>query len=87
MISLARKNASKQSLKPPHVSFVHASLTEPLPIKSDSIDCILSNCVVNLLPMSGKASLFKEIYRVLKPGGRIVLDDASTILQHPMTVL
>ncbi|EPQ54352.1 NAD P-binding protein [Gloeophyllum trabeum ATCC 11539] len=75
MISLARRNAAKQGLQPPQVSFVQASLTEALPIISDSIDCILSNCVINLLPNSGKVALMKEAARVLKPGGRIVFHD------------
>lgn len=77
MISLARRNAVKKGLHPPQVAFVQAALAESLPIASNSIDCILSNCVVNLLPLSGKANLLKETHRVLKPGGRIVLDDVS----------
>jgi arsenite methyltransferase len=75
MISLARKNAVNKGLNPPHVAFVEALLTEALPIESNSVDCVLSNCVINLLPMEGKASLLKEVHRILKPGGRVVLDD------------
>ncbi|KAF9045091.1 S-adenosyl-L-methionine-dependent methyltransferase [Panaeolus papilionaceus] len=75
MIELARRNAAQKDLKPPQVAFVQASLTEPLPLESNSVDCILSNCVLNLLPHDGKVSLLKEVFRVLKPGGRIVLDD------------
>jgi len=75
MIDRARSNAAKQGLHPPRVAFVHAALTEPLPIASASIDCVISNCVVNLLPPAGKSSLLKEVSRVLKPGGRVVFDD------------
>lgn len=75
MISLARNNAVKKGLNPPHVAFVESLLTEALPIESNSVDCVLSNCVINLLPMEGKASLLKEVHRILKPGGRVVLDD------------
>lgn len=81
MIKRARKNARQQKLYPPQVAFVHAKLTDPLPIASDSIDCVLSNCVINLLPPAGKAHVMQEVNRVLKPGGRFVLDDVS---DHPI---
>jgi arsenite methyltransferase len=80
MIARARKNASNKSLETPQVAFVQCLLTEPLPIRSGTIDCILSNCVINLLPLPGKASLLQETFKVLKPGGRIVLDDVSAPL-------
>lgn len=80
MIALARKNAGKEGLKPPQVSFVQASLVEPLPIESESVDCILSNCVINLLPSEEKGKLFKEMHRILKKGGRVVLDDVSIFI-------
>ena len=79
MIARARSNATAKGLKPPQVAFVKALLTEPLPIESNSVDCILSNCVVNLLPPEGKASLLKEVTRILKPGGRVVLDDVRSL--------
>lgn len=85
MIKLARKNAREQDLRPPRVAFIQAGLTEPLPIASNSIDCILSNCVINLLPLDGKACLLKEVHRVLKPGGRLFADDVGTLIVNTET--
>ncbi|KIJ60212.1 hypothetical protein HYDPIDRAFT_117481 [Hydnomerulius pinastri MD-312] len=56
MLALARRNAANKGLKPPQVAFVKAVLTEDLPIQSNSIDCVLSNCAINLLPTEGKRS-------------------------------
>lgn len=75
MIDLARRNAKAKGIKPPHVAFVQASFTKELPIEPSSVDCVLSNCVLNLVPGNLKAALLKDVYRVLKPGGRVHLSD------------
>jgi len=82
MIALARKNAAEKGLKTPQVKFAKAFLTEPLPIESNSVDCVLSNCVINLLPPEGQRLLLKEVNRILKPGGRVVLDEVRAPLRH-----
>ena len=47
---------------------------QPL-IESDSIDCVVSNCVLNLVRQQDRHQLFAEIFRVLKKGGRAVISD------------
>lgn len=60
---------------------IRGGIFESLPVKDESVDIVISNGVLNLSP--DKIQVFKEIYRVLKPGGRIYL--ADVILQRELT--
>ena len=57
---------------------------ENMPVESNSIDRVLSNCVINLVP--DKLKSFQEIYRVLKPGGSFVISDTVSIGNIPQSV-
>lgn len=70
MIDKARKNASQYEYE--NVEFRHGDI-EDLPIESNTVDVIISNCVINLAP--DKSKVFKEAYRVLKNTGRMYVSD------------
>jgi SAM-dependent methyltransferase len=80
---LERARAGQQKLGLTNVEF-HQSTIDRLPLPDNSVDCVISNCVINLVP--DKLAVFHEIMRVLKPGGRVALSDIALKQELPATV-
>ena len=70
MIEKARKNANKRGYN--NVKFLEGDI-EQMPLPDNTADIVVSNCVLNLLPAKNK--IFKEVYRVLRPGGHFCISD------------
>jgi len=81
MIQQARANAKELSLE--NVEFRLGEM-EHMPIESDSVDIVISNCVINLSP--DKDAVFREVFRVVKPGGKLCVSDITTHGELPTQV-
>ncbi|MGD9672604.1 MAG: methyltransferase domain-containing protein [Candidatus Nitrosocosmicus sp.] len=76
MLKKARENAEKHGYR--NVEFRHGDIEQRIPVEDNSVDLVISNCVINLT--TNKEDTFREIYRILKPDrkGMMIISDLVT---------
>ena len=72
---LAKANHNKELMKAENTEFIRAPITDISPLPANLADCIISNCVINLVPEVEKQLAFNEMARLLKPQGRLAISD------------
>lgn len=83
MLELAHRNTRNAGAS--NASFIEAFITS-IPLPSSTVDCIISNCVVNLVPRNEKPLVFQEMFRLLKPGGRVAISDILATKELPASI-
>lgn len=79
MLEKARENATKGNYS--NVEFKKGDIEEVIPLDHNSVDVVISNCVINLT--TNKTNAFKEVFRILKNNGRMVISDLITDIELP----
>lgn len=80
MIELAKRNAD--TMNATNVEFIHCKINDT-PLENNSVDCVISNCVFNLVPEEDKRSAIEEIHRILRPCGRFAVSDFLALKPLP----
>jgi arsenite methyltransferase len=83
---LAKANTNKEKAGFTNVEFVESQITK-VDLPDGIADCIISNCVVNLVPHAEKHLVFNEMGRLLKPGGRVAISDILARKPFPEELL
>jgi ubiquinone/menaquinone biosynthesis C-methylase UbiE len=79
MLEKARENAANG--KYPNVEFKKGDIEESIPLDNNYVDAAISNCVINLT--TDKTNAFKEVFRILKSNGRMIISDLITDVELP----
>ncbi|WP_428324579.1 arsenite methyltransferase [Nitrosopumilus sp.] len=79
MLEKSRENALKGNFS--NVEFKKGDIEENIPLNHNSVDAVISNCVINLT--TNKTNAFKEVFRILKQNGRMVISDLITDMELP----